>query len=173
MNNSKSNTAPTRGRAKGRARGGQAAQASNPAATRQAPQPAAQAGDAARPGTVDDAIAKAQHGRVNVSPARAVEMAGQLYSRGKFAQAERVCRQIIRERPANADAHNILGVTIAAAGKTDEAVDSLKRAIKLNPKAASYHANLGEILRQAGKARRGREGARSRRSSSIRTMPRR
>ena len=77
-------------------------------------------------------------------------MAGQLYSRGQLGQAERVCRQIIRERPANADAHNILGVTLAAAGKTDDAVDSLKRAIKINPKAASYHANLGEILRQAG-----------------------
>ncbi|MEO7864930.1 MAG: tetratricopeptide repeat protein [Sphingomicrobium sp.] len=100
---------------------------------------------------METAIAKAQSGRVNVTPAKAIEMAGALYSRGQWAQAERVCRQIIAARPAQADAHNILGVTLAAGGQTDAAVESIKRAIKLNGKAASYHANLGEILRQAGR----------------------
>ncbi len=69
---------------------------------------------------------KAQKGRVNLPPAKAVEMAGQLYSRNQYAQAERVCRQIIAARPANADAHNILGVALAALGQTDQAVESLK-----------------------------------------------
>jgi tetratricopeptide (TPR) repeat protein len=105
------------------------------------------------PGSLDDTIAKAQTGRVNVSPAKAIEMAGQLYSRGQLAQADRVCRQIIAARPGNADAHNILGVTLAAGGRTKEAIASLKRAIKLNPQATSYHANLGEILRQAGETK--------------------
>src|ERR671926_421687 len=84
--------------------------------------------------------------------AKAIEMAGQLYSRRQYVQAERVCRQIIAARPGNADAHNILGVSLAAMGRTDDAVASLKRAIKINPQAPSYHANLGEILRQAGRA---------------------
>ena len=117
-------------------------------------QPGARANSAARAGqggTVEDAIAKAQQGRVNVSPAKAIEMAGQLYSRGEHRQAVRVCRQIIQARPANADAHNILGVSLAALGEAPEAVEELKRAIKLNPQASSYHANLGEILRQSGK----------------------
>jgi tetratricopeptide (TPR) repeat protein len=104
-----------------------------------------------RPSTVDETIAKAQHGRVNVSPAKAIEMAGQLYSRRNYAQAERVCRQIIAARPGNADAHNILGVSLAALGNSKEAIAELKRAIKINAKAPSYHANLGEILRQNGK----------------------
>ena len=115
--------------------------------------PQRQGGPAARSrsaGSLEDTIAKAQHGRVNISPGKAVEMAGQLYSRGQFAQAERVCRQIIEARPANADAHNILGVTLAAAGRFNVAVAELKRAIKINPQAPSYHANLGEVLRQAG-----------------------
>ena len=99
---------------------------------------------------VEEAIAKAQHGRVNVTPAKAIEMAGKLYTRRQYRQAERVCRQIIGARPANADAHNILGVSLAAQGNTKDAVETLNRAIKLNPNAASYHANLGEILRQAG-----------------------
>jgi tetratricopeptide (TPR) repeat protein len=104
-----------------------------------------------RPSTIDETIAKAQHGRVNVTPAKAIEMAGQLYTRRQYAQAGRVCEQIIQSRPGNSDAHNILGVSLAALGRMDEAVASLKRAIKINGEAASYHANLGEILRQVGK----------------------
>lgn len=100
---------------------------------------------------IDQAIAKAQQGRVNVTPAKAIEMAGKLYSDGKYRQAERVCRQIIDSRPGQADAHNILGVALNALGDGKEAVASLKRAIKLSPNAASYHANLGEVLRQMGR----------------------
>jgi tetratricopeptide (TPR) repeat protein len=142
MAKTKTTTAPKRAPAQG-------------AAPRQNPQQQRTgAGQAARrpPPTanVEDAIAKAQHGRVNVTPAKAIEMAGKLYTRQQFAQAERVCRQIITSRPGNADAHNILGVSLAALGKKEEAVESLKRAIKINAHAASYYANLGEVLRQAG-----------------------
>jgi tetratricopeptide (TPR) repeat protein len=101
--------------------------------------------------SIDETIAKAQQGRVNVTPAKAIEMAGQLYSRRQYAQAERVCRQIIEARPANADAHNILGVSLAALGRTEDGIAELRRAVKLNAQAPSYYANLGEILRQAGK----------------------
>lgn len=111
---------------------------------------AAQTPRARSAGSLDETIAKAQNGRVNISPAKAIEMAGQLYSRGQYNQAERVCRQIIAARPGNSDAHNILGVSLAAMGKTDEAIASLRRAIKISGQAPSYHANLGEILRQAG-----------------------
>ena len=67
--------------------------------------PPATAGAAARrPRTrptanVDEAIAKAQHGRVNVSPAKAVEMAGKLYTRRQFAQAEKVAGRSSRPAP--------------------------------------------------------------------------
>jgi Flp pilus assembly protein TadD len=109
-----------------------------------------QAGRGRGSGSIDDTIAKAQHGRVNITPAKAIEMAGQLYTRREYAQAVRVCRQIISARPGNADAHNILGVTLSAVGQTEEAIAELKRAIKINAKATTYHANLGEVLRQAG-----------------------
>ncbi len=111
-------------------------------------------GSPARPSprvdSVDQAIAIAQSGRVNVTPAKAIEMAGTLYRQGKFGQAEKVCRQVIQARPGNADAENILGVTLNALGRTEEAVETLRRAVKLAPHAASIHANLGEILRQKG-----------------------
>jgi tetratricopeptide (TPR) repeat protein len=105
----------------------------------------------ARPANVDQAIAQAQQGSVNVTPAKAIEMAGKLFSEGKYSQAATVCRQVIDARPGNADAHNILGVSLNAMGKSDEAVEVLRRAIKLAPQASSIHANLGEVLRQQGK----------------------
>src|SRR5215210_1364853 len=81
--------------------------------------------------SVDQAIANAQQGRVNVTPAKAIEMAGTLFRQGKFGQAEKVCRQIIESRPSNADAQNILGVTLNALGRGKEAIETLRRAVKL------------------------------------------
>ena len=103
-----------------------------------------------RPDPLDQAIATAQNGRVNVTPAKAIAMAGKLFTEGKYRQAEKVCKQIIDARPANADAHNIYGVTQNALGARKEAIIALRRAAKLAPNAASIHANLGEVLRQAG-----------------------
>jgi tetratricopeptide (TPR) repeat protein len=146
MSNSKSSSAPKAATNKGApgAAGNRPQQAQGAGANPQQQQ-------GRRPSTIDETIAKAQHGRVNVTPAKAIEMAGQLYARGQYAQAERVCRQIIASRPGNADAHNILGVSLAALGNQKDAVMELRRAIKINAQAPSYQANLGEILRQAGK----------------------
>ena len=139
MTNNKQRSSPKGSSAKGKAQ-------SPPEA------PARKAGSGESPvETIDDTIAKAQHGRVNVSPLKAIEMAGQLYQRRNYAQAQKVCEQVIKARPANADAHNILGVTYAALGFSDRAIEMLQRAVKLNPNAASYHSNLGEILRQNGR----------------------
>src|SRR3569832_1682785 len=80
----------------------------------------------AKPENADQAIQQAQHGRVSVSPARAVEMAGTLYSQGKYAQAEKVCRQLLASRPNNPDAHNILGVSLNALGRAEEGIEELR-----------------------------------------------
>ena len=131
MSSSKTTTAPAR------RRGGQ-----------QAPV----RGGKAQPETnnAEAAIARAQQGEVKVTPDTAVAMAGKLYGAGNYVQAERVCRQLLAARPGNADAHNVLGVTLQALGRSEEAIASLKRAVELAPQAASIHANLGEILRQQG-----------------------
>jgi tetratricopeptide (TPR) repeat protein len=146
MSNSKTSNAPKAAPGKGAP-----AAAANRPMRPQGGAPNPQGQRQRRPSTIDETIAKAQHGRVNITPAKAIEMAGQLYSRRQYAQAERVCRQIIAARPGNADAHNILGVSLAALGRMDDAVAALKRAVKINAGAASYQANLGEILRQAGR----------------------
>src|SRR3954465_1992459 len=93
-----------------------------------------------KPENAGQAIQQAQRGRVSVSPSRAVEMAGSLYSQGKYAQAEKVCRQLLAARPNHPDAHNILGVSLNALGRGEEGVDELRKAIELAPDAASIHA---------------------------------
>lgn len=142
MTNNKNSNAPRSAAAKGQRRPVKSNRSTGAARTGRSGQ---------TPGNMEEALAKAQSGRVNVSPAKAIEMAGALYSRAQYGQAERVCRQIIAARPAQADAHNILGVTLAAMGRMEGAAESIGRAIKLNGSAASYYANLGEVLRQAGK----------------------
>jgi tetratricopeptide (TPR) repeat protein len=113
----------------------------------------ARAGEA----NVNRAIAQAEHGRVNVSVDKAIQMAAQLYGQGKFDQAERVCAQILKSRPKNADAHNIRGVSLQGLGKGDEAIAEIRTAIELAPKASNLYGNLGEVLRQNRKLKESKE----------------
>jgi type IV pilus biogenesis/stability protein PilW len=99
---------------------------------------------------LDEMIQKIQTGSMRMSENDAINIAGQLYGRGRFKQAENVCRQIIKSKPSTADAHSILGVVLNAQGNPKEGIASLKRAVKLAPKTASYRSNLGEVQRQSG-----------------------
>ena len=103
-------------------------------------------------GNADEAMAKAGKGEVRVTANTAVEVAGKLYNERKYAEAERVCRQIVAARPKNADAYNILGVTLQALGRGDEGIEMLRRASDLAPDSVAILANLGEVLRQNGKS---------------------
>ena len=99
---------------------------------------------------LNEMIQKIQKGSMRMSETDALNIAGQLYARGRYKQAENVLRQIIKHKPSVSDAHSILGVVLNAQGNAKEGVASLKRAIKLAPKIASYRSNLGEIQRQQG-----------------------
>ena len=74
-----------------------------------------------RPETVEDAIQHAQKGRVSVTPERAVDMAGNLYSQGKYAQAIKVCRQIIEARSDDADGYSFARMGRDMIGVLDDA----------------------------------------------------
>lgn len=95
--------------------------------------------------------AKPKTKQVPMTAAKAIESAGDLYSKGRFPQAENLCRQIVKNHPTNADAHNILAVALNAQGRGEEAVAALKQAIKLSPRNPAFYANLGEIERQNGR----------------------
>jgi tetratricopeptide (TPR) repeat protein len=79
----------------------------------------------------------------------AIAHATALYRENKFPKAERLAREIIAARPNNADAHNILGVVLFRIGKTDEGLEEVRRAAKLDSSNPNYFSNLGEMERKA------------------------
>ena len=97
------------------------------------------------PGGVNDGA-----GKVAIPIAQAFEQAGKAYMAGEILRAERICRQLIANRPGMSDAHNLLGVVLNAMGQAQAAVDSIGLAIRLNPQIPSYYSNLGEVERQRG-----------------------
>ena len=65
---------------------------------------------------------------------------------GRTAEAEKLYRQVLAQRPDHADALNLLGVLLHQSGRNAEALESIDRSIRLNPQAAVYHNNLGLVL---------------------------
>jgi len=65
-------------------------------------------------------------------------------------QAEQLCRHVLAKEPNLDYAQQLLGVVLLGAGYTQAAIDSLRRALELNPSPAGYHFNLGAALTRAG-----------------------
>jgi predicted O-linked N-acetylglucosamine transferase (SPINDLY family) len=70
---------------------------------------------------------------------------------GRPAEAEGVCREVLAQVPELADAHRVLGMTLHAAGRREEAIAAFQRAAKIAPDAAVAHNDLGVALRGAGR----------------------
>jgi predicted O-linked N-acetylglucosamine transferase (SPINDLY family) len=70
---------------------------------------------------------------------------------GRLTEAEAVYREVLREQPDNADALNFLGVLFAQRGDPAAAIDTIGRAIALQPHAPAFHSNLGKALGEAGR----------------------
>jgi len=66
---------------------------------------------------------------------------------GRLPEAEALYRQILQGQPNHPDALHLLGVLVHQAGKHEMAVEYISRAIALQPAAAAYHSNLGEVYR--------------------------
>jgi predicted O-linked N-acetylglucosamine transferase (SPINDLY family) len=62
---------------------------------------------------------------------------------GQLPQAEQIYRQILQADPQNADAWHLLGVIAAQLDNHEVAIEHIRRAIELNPRATVFHANLG------------------------------
>jgi tetratricopeptide (TPR) repeat protein len=79
---------------------------------------------------------------------------------GRLMEAEAVCRQILQAQPNAPEAEHLLGLIAHQNGKLNDAIKHVQRATKLAPQIALYHANLGEMLRLAGRPRLAAEEAR-------------
>ena len=98
-----------------------------------------------------DAWAAAGSNPAPMSVAVALEQAHKLYVAGQLGKAERLCAQIVSQRPRMAAAHNLLAAIQHAQGNSAAAVKSMHRAISLDGENAQFYSNLGEMERQRGK----------------------
>lgn len=67
-----------------------------------------------------------------------------------FSSEEARCRATIAGNPAAWLAHNNLGATLAAQGKSAEAIPHYREALRLRPVYAEAHSNLGNALAATG-----------------------
>ncbi len=72
---------------------------------------------------------------------------------GRLMEAESVCRRVLEVQPNRPEAEHLLGVIAHQGGKLGEAIEHVQRATRLAPDVALFHANLGEMLRLAGRPR--------------------
>jgi adenylate cyclase len=67
-----------------------------------------------------------------------------------FAAASRQLEQAVSVNPSHAEAHYVLGTTLPAIGRLDEAIEEMRRAITLDPLSAQFSRWLGRLLLYSG-----------------------
>jgi predicted TPR repeat methyltransferase len=80
-----------------------------------------------------------------------VEAALQLHRAGRFPEAERAYRQLLRIDPECLEALHLLGRLAHSQGRTDEAIGLLEQVLELQPGNVAALNDLGNLLREAGK----------------------
>ncbi len=69
---------------------------------------------------------------------------------GRLAQAEKIYRQVLSNRPDQAEALHLLGILSVQTEKLDEAIKSIRRAVTVCPNNAVYCNDLANVLNSAG-----------------------
>ncbi len=69
-----------------------------------------------------------------------------MHQQGRFADAERIYQEVLRQEPTYFEALHLLGVVALQTRKTRESVELITKAIQLNPNVAAAHTNLGSAL---------------------------
>ena len=71
-----------------------------------------------------------------------------LYQAGQLAEAEQVCRDILRHDARHADSLHLLGVAASGKGQHAAAIDLIRQAIGLRDDVPFYYLNLGNALQE-------------------------
>jgi protein O-GlcNAc transferase len=77
---------------------------------------------------------------------QAMQEAGTLYGRGRWAQAEQLCRTILSSQADHFQALSLLGIIAAQTRRTQEAADLLRRAVAAKPDDAAAASNYSKVL---------------------------
>ncbi len=75
----------------------------------------------------------------------------QHFQGGRLADAESICRQILRVDKDHGDALHLLGMIAGHVGRSDLAAELLRRAIALHPSVLEYRNSLAGVLEAAGR----------------------
>ncbi|HUJ01506.1 MAG TPA: tetratricopeptide repeat protein [Usitatibacter sp.] len=82
----------------------------------------------------------------------ALERAAALFRAGRAAEAEAILRELVAMQPANADALEVLGTTLGAQGRHEEALAVFDRARDAKPSSPSIRRNRAQALVHLGRA---------------------
>ena len=82
---------------------------------------------------------------------RQLEEAKQLFARGNFSEAGRICEALVAADPKTSVAWFLLACIYHRLGHLEDAIDTIQSAIGLAPFEAGFHAQAGEIFQDAGK----------------------
>src|SRR5579872_4041256 len=74
------------------------------------------------------------------------KLAQQYHQAGRLSEAEAIYRRILSEQPRHTDALHLLGMVEYQKGRCETGLDLIGQAIKIDPKRADYHCNLGSVL---------------------------
>ncbi|MHB1871889.1 MAG: tetratricopeptide repeat protein [Steroidobacteraceae bacterium] len=85
------------------------------------------------------------------APPDPVRRAYSLYTEGKWAEAEALCRSILARQPDHPGALTLLGVIMAQSGRSAQAAEFLGRAAAATPENPEAHNNHGNALRDLGR----------------------
>lgn len=82
-----------------------------------------------------------------LTPSQAIKYAIELHKAGRLRKADAVYQQILHAQPAHADALHLSGLAKHQLSRHEQAYGLINKAITINPYAAQFHNNLGEVCR--------------------------
>ena len=86
-----------------------------------------------------------------MSPEQLIFIARQHLEAGAVAQAEDLCRLVLRDDPTRTAALHLLAIAAARGGRNDQAIALFRKAIEANLNAADVYADFAQVLHAVGR----------------------
>jgi Flp pilus assembly protein TadD len=80
-----------------------------------------------------------------------ITRANALLALNRPGDAVEIARHVLRARPQNAEAHQVLGHALSDSGQPEQAIEAYRTALRLKPGLPDIRNNLGMVLRQANR----------------------
>lgn len=79
-----------------------------------------------------------------------LQQAANLFSNGELQRAEDLCLKLIKISNTHPDVYNILSIIQDKKGNYEQAINSIEKAISINPNNHLYYVNAGEFYKRKG-----------------------